>query len=486
MIPFINRSVDFMLSDQIEARDVNVREVIDEIRGQFQDYTSIFEAVVLISPGRYRVTCKSSRKLAILEEASFTVRGLPISFKSISSLTWVNVSRLSFGVPEEAVRLAFEPYGSIKLIKSEQYAQLYTGVRHLLMDICADIPARLRIAGHYCVVHYKGQKKLCFSCGKEGHTSAVCPSKLATSASSSNTVTSLPVNAGASTATADLRVVEAHAFVAEVSAQLARQNDRTDLPVAISVPTESGISSSAVTVLASSSSLAVGTGSSLMAGAGVAHTCTVNSRAGPISSVLEESISPDDSSATNSSLSIVADVTEVVNSLVFNIENVESSPPLEARSDGSSSSSDESIFSPPPTKLPKPSSRLSRGTGGRGKAKLKSRSPRRKDPRLCSRPSSESEPGVVSEDFSFESDVVSGGSPPGPFPNSEPTLGDFFANLTADDLVDTPLTQFTPNLPCPTQDRITFLSGPEHVSDEFSLIVDRQSGDNNVSSAEDS
>ena len=79
MIPFINRSVDFMLSDQIEARDVNVREVIDEIRGQFQDYTSIFEAVVLISPGRYRVTCKSSRKLAIVEEASFTVRGLPIN-----------------------------------------------------------------------------------------------------------------------------------------------------------------------------------------------------------------------------------------------------------------------------------------------------------------------------------------------------------------------------------------------------------------------
>ena len=71
MIPFINWSVDFLLSDQIEACDVKVREVIDEIRGQFEDYMFIFEAVVVISGGHYRVTCKSSgeackKRLALL------------------------------------------------------------------------------------------------------------------------------------------------------------------------------------------------------------------------------------------------------------------------------------------------------------------------------------------------------------------------------------------------------------------------------------
>ncbi len=201
------------------------------------------------------------------------------------------------------------------------------------------ISTRLQIAGHYCVFHYKGQKKICFSCSKEGQTSAVCPSKLASSASTSNNVTGLLVNVGASTATTDLRVAEAHAFVAEVSVQLVRQNDITVHPVATSVPTESGISSSAMMVHASFSSLPAGTGTSFMA-----HTCTVNSRAGPISSVLEDTISKDDSSV-NSSLTIVANVTEVVNSLVLNIENVESSLPLDARSDGSLSSSDECFFS---------------------------------------------------------------------------------------------------------------------------------------------
>ena len=148
----------------------------------------------------------------------------------------------------------------------------------------------------------KGQKTLCFSCSKEGHTSAVCPSKIAARVPSSNSVARDPVNVGASTAMADLWVSESQAFVAEVSVQLACQTAITipslsipsvsssmdvashfastsEIPghlIATSVPTESGITSSAMSVRASSSSLASCTGTSLAA------TCTVNSIAGPI------------------------------------------------------------------------------------------------------------------------------------------------------------------------------------------------------------
>ncbi|XP_046856063.1 clumping factor B-like [Xenia sp. Carnegie-2017] len=43
------------------------------------------------------------------------------------------------------------------------------------MKITANIPARLRIAGHWCVVKYSGQKPVCFKCHKEGHVIADCP-----------------------------------------------------------------------------------------------------------------------------------------------------------------------------------------------------------------------------------------------------------------------------------------------------------------------
>ena len=109
------------------------------------------------------VTCKSARKLEIAENVGFVVCGLPAKFQAISSFKCVNVTCLSYGVPDEALRTALEPFGHIKLIKHEQYSNVYTGVRNILMDITSPIPARLRIAGH-CGVQYtiRGRRKLFF------------------------------------------------------------------------------------------------------------------------------------------------------------------------------------------------------------------------------------------------------------------------------------------------------------------------------------
>ncbi|CAB4040592.1 ---NA--- [Paramuricea clavata] len=51
------------------------------------------------------------------------------------------------------------------------------------MEVCTDIPGRIRIAGHWCAIYYKGQKRVCFSCNAEGHVSRKCPSKTVPSAS---------------------------------------------------------------------------------------------------------------------------------------------------------------------------------------------------------------------------------------------------------------------------------------------------------------
>ena len=60
-------------------------------------------------------------------------------------------------------------------MKSVVHENIYTGEHNVLMKVIANIPARLRIAGHWCVIKYSGQKQVCFKCHKEGHVIADCP-----------------------------------------------------------------------------------------------------------------------------------------------------------------------------------------------------------------------------------------------------------------------------------------------------------------------
>ena len=177
MIPYINPTCYVVLSDLLDHKDIRVREIVNELQSQFDNYTELLEAVVLMAPVRFRITCKSSRKMENLEHTGFHVRGHPVDFVPVTKFKWVNILRLSYGVPDTDISTVLGAYGQIKTIRSEQYHSLYTGVRHVLMDLSADIPAHLHIAGHWCFVHYKGQKKLCFSCGREGHTLSTCPSR---------------------------------------------------------------------------------------------------------------------------------------------------------------------------------------------------------------------------------------------------------------------------------------------------------------------
>ena len=175
MIPHVNRTCDVVLSAHTEANKINVKEVIDDFRGQVEDYTSVFEAIVLMAPDRFRVTFKGARKMEAAEHSGLTVRGFPVTFRPVSRYTWVNVTRLSYGVPDEEISKALSGFGEIRKITSEIYSRIYTGVRHVLMDIKNPIPFRMRIAGHWCFVHHKGQKRLCFGCGQEGHNRSSCP-----------------------------------------------------------------------------------------------------------------------------------------------------------------------------------------------------------------------------------------------------------------------------------------------------------------------
>ena len=91
------------------------------------------------------------------EHTGLTVRGFPIKFRPVSKYTWVNVTHLPYSVPDEEITKVVNGFSEIRKISSEVYSNIYTGVRHVLMEIKHPIPFRLRIAGHWCFIHHKGQ-----------------------------------------------------------------------------------------------------------------------------------------------------------------------------------------------------------------------------------------------------------------------------------------------------------------------------------------
>ncbi len=382
------------------------------------------------------MTCKSSRKLEVFVSTGFLVRGTPADFKPLSTFKWVHISRLSYGIPEEAVRQALAPYGNIRLFKLEQYSNIYTGVRQVLMEIQKDIPARLQVAGHHCVVHYKGQKRICFSCGKEGHFCSKCPSKSSLPVASSTVIPAVisntPVNVGASTSAAGVEPPSNRSFAEVVSGS----EDHEDGFFVIS-PVPAGT-------------------------VAVQDPANTNSSAEP-SSVPASSI-------------VLDEVVGVVDTLITSVVSPGAQEPavtVDATTVPIPVDEDESYFDAPvipvaksPTLVGKKRARSRALSRSRSRSHspaelqswLESLSPLRKDRRSVSVSSFES-----ARDEESDSDD-------GLDPMSTPTFspdGNSSTN-TANDNLDTPLTQFTPNLPCPTQDRITF-NRPGDSCDEFSF-----------------
>ena len=174
-IPFANRTADIDLPVVQGQPKATVKSVIDVFREQVPNN---FEAFVLLSPRKVRVTCRSMRALEDVCNLGLEFRNSHVVIKPCRSAKWVNVTRLSYGVPNDVIIEALRPYGKIHTVKINVYQGVYVGVRNVLMDISAPIPSSLRIADHWCNIFYPGQVATCFACHQSGHTRANCPAAL--------------------------------------------------------------------------------------------------------------------------------------------------------------------------------------------------------------------------------------------------------------------------------------------------------------------
>ena len=178
-IPYANRTADVDLPAKPGQPKVTVKAVIDDFRSQLpSNFTDLFEAFVLLSPRKVRVTCRTPFKLEEVGHLGLTFRESPVTIRPCRSAKWVNVTRLSYGVPNEALEAVLSPYGKVLHVKMDLYKGVYDGVRHVLMEVATPIPSTLRVADHWCNVFYIGQTPTCFACRQVGHTRHVCPNRL--------------------------------------------------------------------------------------------------------------------------------------------------------------------------------------------------------------------------------------------------------------------------------------------------------------------
>ena len=90
---------------------------------------------MLLSPKKVRVTCRNSRALKQVSHLGLSFRNSPVVFHPCRLVKWVNITRLSYGIPEQAIIDVLTPYGKVLNIKMDTYQGVYISVRNVLIKI---------------------------------------------------------------------------------------------------------------------------------------------------------------------------------------------------------------------------------------------------------------------------------------------------------------------------------------------------------------
>ena len=103
-IPFSNRTVDVELPNTQGQAKVTVKNIMEDFHRQTGDnFPKLFEAFVLLSPRKVRITCRTALNMEEVCHLGLTFRDVRLTFNPVRTAKWVNITRLSYGIPNEAI-----------------------------------------------------------------------------------------------------------------------------------------------------------------------------------------------------------------------------------------------------------------------------------------------------------------------------------------------------------------------------------------------
>ena len=235
VFPYANRAaVASLPALALAAKPATVKEVIEDFSKQCP-HESVLESVQLIKGRTLRVVFSSPDVMEDIVSGGLTFRDHPITLKTPSVYKWVTLLDLPYGIPEGEIKTVLSKFGQVAHIRAESYMGLYTGTRHVKMEIKTAIPSRTVVAGHPCTVFYRGQIRSCFRCGHTGHEAKKCPQK--TPAVSGPTVTTsvVPPAAPSETNMSTTPPTSPRSFACVVSGQVV-STDTSTLPSTLISP----------------------------------------------------------------------------------------------------------------------------------------------------------------------------------------------------------------------------------------------------------
>ena len=154
---------------------VTPKEVWADFSNQATPLLNYFECIQLISASKLRILFPSATLMEDSLAEGLTFRGHPLALTPISTRKWISVQRLPYSIPLDEVKRVLNLFGKIFHAKHEFMEGVATGTISVQMEVKTNIPSKVMIKGHSCLILYNGQQRTCFICQAPDHLTKNCP-----------------------------------------------------------------------------------------------------------------------------------------------------------------------------------------------------------------------------------------------------------------------------------------------------------------------